>query len=466
MHLIHCDQRQDDAKGLATRVRLASDKALHQWSAAFFCQATPGGGKTFLAAEVAKRLMDLGLIDIALCFSPTKSVAEGIEKTFSFRLQRPFNGTLGSIGHSLTYQSIQYVPESYWSSLKNLRVFLVLDEVHHCSGNGTTGNSWGQQVIEKLQELAVFSFAMSGTPWRSDSLPIVLSRYTDPEGKLMVDYQYSLKQAVADGVCRSPNIVLVDNERLAVRNGQGEKAFSSILDLLSQTKTSYQSVIHNDAAIEYVLSLACNKLQMIRRTSPRAGALVVAASVSHTLKISQMLRENFNQSVSVVSYLHSNPLGEIEHYRSGDSQWIVSVGMISEGTDIPRLQVCCHLSAAKTELYFWQVLGRILRVTSEPNQEAWLYTFAEPSLIEFSERVEHDIPGCCSIVNVEDQRRSNSLAQHDGPETSVRLLPRPTENELMWIEPNESCGLVYPATTLIDEVILGRFKQRVIDVFR
>lgn len=75
-------------------------------------------------------------------------------------------------------------------------------------------------------------------------------------------------------------------------------------------------------------------------------------------------------------------------YRQNSTQWIVSIGMISEGTDIPRLQVCCHMSSVKKELYFRQVVGRILRVNKAPRQEAWLFTFAEQSLVEFSERIE------------------------------------------------------------------------------
>jgi hypothetical protein len=66
--------------------------------------------------------------------------------------------------------------------------------------------------------------------------------------------------------------------------------------------------------------------------------------------------------------------------------------MISEGTDIPRLQVCCHLSRVKTELYFRQVLGRILRMTTSVDQQAWLFTFAEPKLVEFANRIAEEIP--------------------------------------------------------------------------
>lgn len=66
--------------------------------------------------------------------------------------------------------------------------------------------------------------------------------------------------------------------------------------------------------------------------------------------------------------------------------------MVSEGTDIPRLQVCCHLSSVKTELFFRQVLGRILRVDQGNNQEAWLYTFAEPKLAQYAHRIDQEVP--------------------------------------------------------------------------
>ncbi|HCP01716.1 MAG TPA: diguanylate cyclase, partial [Rhodospirillaceae bacterium] len=51
--------------------------------------------------------------------------------------------------------------------------------------------------------------------------------------------------------------------------------------------------------------------------------------------------------------------------------------MISEGTDIPRLQVCCYLSRIRTELHYRQVLGRVLRRTGEPDNQAWLFMLAE-----------------------------------------------------------------------------------------
>lgn len=447
-----------------------SEKALQKYrnnQKHFFCQATPGAGKTVLAATVASRLLKDGLVDLVLCFSPSLTVSDGIKKTFSKTLNCTFNGGLGSIGRSLTYQSIQFLNDDFWKTLRNHRVFVVFDEIHHCSGSEIqNANVWGQQVLTKVQELATYTLAMSGTPWRSDSLPIVMAEYNAPDGQLLVDYQYTLKQAIADNVCRNPKIVLVDNEHLSVTSDEKVESFPSILEMLKQTKTSYQSVIHNQEAMEYLIGLGCKKLAEIRHHSPSAGGLVVASSVYHAQTIKKILCKKYSQTVSIVTYRHEEPLDEIERYRRGSIQWIVSVGMISEGTDIPRLQVCCHMSSVKTELYFRQVLGRILRVNGSMNQQAWLFTFAEQSLIEFAERIEQDIPESCMFAKITTHTKfeSDDLSYN----SNERNLPHEQEGfstKIMWNKKTGRSASLPCSLNTFDEVLLGTFKQRVISAF-
>ncbi|MEZ9435082.1 DEAD/DEAH box helicase [Vibrio lentus] len=447
-----------------------SDRALNKYQSNgshFFCQATPGAGKTVLAANITSRLLQSDMVDLVLCFSPSLTVSDGIKRTFSSILNCTFNGGMGAIGQSLTYQSIQYLNDEFWQTLRNHRVFVVFDEIHHCSGSEVeNANIWGQQVLTKIQGLATFTLALSGTPWRSDSLPIVMGEYSAPDGQLLVDYQYTLKQAIADGVCRTPKIVLVDNEHLSVSTSEKVESFSSILEMLKQTKASYQSVIHNQEAMEYLLGLGCERLEKVRIRSPDAGGLIVAASVQHAQTIKEILSQNFGQTVSIVTYRHEEPLAEIERYRQSDAQWIVSVGMISEGTDIPRLQVCCHMSSVKTELYFRQVLGRILRVNNTINQQAWLFTFAEQNLIEFSERIEQDIPESRLYVSMgkpietEFSGRRNSLSV---------ALPHESQNSgrttVSWGSSTDSSNSLYGTIGTFDELRLGAFKQRVISAF-
>ncbi|WP_253821644.1 DEAD/DEAH box helicase [Vibrio sp. 070316B] len=365
---------------------------------------------------------------------------------------------------------MKYLRDSFWNTIKKHRVLVVFDEIHHCSGDEIeNANVWGEQILTQIQGIAEYTLALTGTPWRSDFLPITLAKYSDTEGRILCDYQYSLKQAITDKVCRSPKIVLIDNEHLSISEGGESKSFSSIPELLKQSATPYQSILQNADAMTYILGLGCQKLEEIRIENPTAGGLVVASSVRHAIDIQEFLTERYGQSTEIVTYCHDNPSETINRYRDSSTQWIISVGMVSEGTDIPRLQVCCHLSFVKTELYFRQVLGRVLRTNDFPNQQAWLYTFAEENLVKFAEQIEQDIPDSCLFIKsdvLQDKpEMSNSLDLIQS--LSQKKSERDTEKvKLSWSNtqsPKSPTVPVCPVT--FGQLNLGNFRERVIAAF-
>jgi len=335
-----------------------------------------------------------------LCFSPSVSISESIQTTFTRRFNQRFDGVIGAAGCSYTYQNMLFFKDDFWQLLRNNRVFVIFDEIHHCAGTTLeNANAWGEEILLNIRSLATYTLALTGTPWRSDKAPIVLSEYLEPDNKIRCDYVYGLKKAVSDNVCRKPKIVLLDNEKISVTDeGNQTDTFGSIIELLKESAVTYQSLLTNDKAIRHILSLGCKKLKDIRRQNPTSGGLVVASSVKHALEIMYILRNEFHQSAVIATYQEDSPNMVINEFRHSETEWIVSVGMVSEGTDIPRLQVCCHLSRVKTELYFRQVLGRILRVSDAPNQEAWLFTFAEYQLTKFANRISHDLPDMPVII--------------------------------------------------------------------
>lgn len=364
----------------------------------FLCQATPAAGKTVMVASVAKALFERDAIDFVICFSPSRAVAHSVATTFSRILEKGFNGQIGAAGGSYTYQSMNTLPQELWEVLSDHRVLVVLDEIHHCSGSSsddfTIGNSWGRTVLDRIQGAAALTVALSGTPWRTDDTPIVLARYTQPDGELHCDYEYGLKRAVIDGVCRVPNIVLTDNREIHLKlSGLGLKTYSSIEDTIKYGHISYPDFLFRDEVIDYTLSEASKKLSKIRQHVPAAAGLIVAATVAHANHIATRLSA-LGESPIVVTSQTPEAHEIINNFRTSSDRWIVSVGMISEGTDIPRLQVCCHLSRIRTELHFRQVLGRILRRQADESSElgGWLYVLAEPSLTEFARRVGDDLP--------------------------------------------------------------------------
>lgn len=435
----------------------------------FLTQATPGAGKTLMAATLAKRLFESNSIDIVVCFSPSKEISDNIKDSFSSVLACSFDGKIGSVGCSITYQSMRFLPPTFWSTLAKYRVFCIFDEIHHCGGdNQENSNSWGQSLLTEVQAAAKYTLALTGTPWRSNLTPVTLASYTDPEGQIVCDYQYSLAKAVQDKVCRQPKIVLVDCHHSVVSTSQTSDSYRSMSELIEKGKVSYSMIIKNDDALAHILSEAVSRLQKIRRVNKKAGGLIVASSVEHAKYIDKILREDFNQSTSIVTYKEHNAQDLINQFRSSNTEWIVSVGMVSEGTDIPRLQVCCHLSNVKTELYFRQILGRILRTTTCVNQEAWFYTFAEPSLDRFAEEIENDIPETCMYIKVKQDHSDYSNILTNGVNTpfSSQDTPITSKQRLSWKSNQPGLSALNLNTYDNTEVILNHFKQRVIEAFR
>ncbi|MNF86210.1 hypothetical protein D3C84_686390 [compost metagenome] len=279
---------------------------------------------------------------------------------------------------------------------------MVFDEIHHCAGHDPLlSNAWGQQILHRVQDRAAFTLALSGTPWRSDDKAIALARYSSPEGHLICDYRYGLKDAITDGVCRSPRIVLLDNQKVKLTEELGAdssvRLFPSIAKLLGESPVTYEELLRHDEVINPILDLGRSKLNELRQVKPDAAGLVVATEIEHAKQIALAL-EGMGEKCRIVTNKTPDAQQVINAFRSSACRWIVAVGMISEGTDIPRLQVCCYLSRIRTELHYRQVLGRVLRRTGKWDHQAWLFMLAEPTLQGFAERIADDLPDDLAVL--------------------------------------------------------------------
>ena len=371
----------------------------------FLTLATPGAGKTLMASELANHLLTRDLVDLVICFSPSSIVSQDFSESLQLKTKERFDGLIGAKGRSLTYQNLQFLNDDFWRLFTRYRVFVIFDEIHHCAGsNVDNANAWGEQIILNIQDKAKYTLALTGTPWRSDAAPIVLSNYMHPSNKILCDYVYGLSEAITDDVCRVPQIIAIDNNNISVVDDEETKTFTSFKCLLTQSIIPYQEIIENEKVIKYVISSAHEKLNKIRVLNPDAAGLIVASSVEHARQISSLMTSCFNEDSVVVTYRESEPTSIIQHFRHSQAKWIISVGMISEGTNIPRLQVCCHLTNIKTEMHFRQILGRILRMTGSKNQEAVMYMPAEPKLLEYAYRVKQDVPFEADVVKFEKMK--------------------------------------------------------------
>ena len=144
-----------------------------------------------------------------------------------------------------------------------------------------------------------------------------------------------------------------------------------------------------------------------------------------------MLENDFHQTTVLVSYNEPDGAQTIDNFRRSDTDWIVSVAMVSEGTDVPRLRVTCMLSTVQTELFFRQLLGRTQRrIKGVNNSHGWLIALNTKNMDEFSDRLHQEVPegtyinsdiSCCAKTKgtLDDGRISESK-----PETTLNHIRR------------------------------------------
>ncbi|MDL0433900.1 DEAD/DEAH box helicase family protein [Marinobacter sp. TBZ242] len=410
--------REWQATCLQKALRSLTDQRPH-----FLCQATPGAGKMLMASVLAHELLRRGDIAYVLYLGPTRGVVERAVQTLSQVTGQPMHGRMGAIGAGLTYHALQHRLEDLKRLCSQAQVLLIWDESHHAAGFGeqpTGANQWGMALLA-LERHVRFTLALSGTPWRTDGSCLPLLRYLEvssPDNsmeedespasqlrQLQPDYVYTLKEAIRDGVCRYPRLQLVDNRSIEMtrfhpRTGRREtRHYPSIPHLLKHPAIDYRSLVRLDAPLQRVLDRGCEQLNALRQRNPCAAGLVVASDIEHAEEVAQRLEEQ-GASVCLVTSKAPGAHAHLATFQEESTEWIVSVGMVSEGIDIPRLQVCCYLSHIRTEQYFRQVLGRIIRRVGHDDAECHFFALNEQHLRRYARRLNDDLPDDLATVTL------------------------------------------------------------------
>jgi superfamily II DNA or RNA helicase len=128
----------------------------------------------------------------------------------------------------------------------------------------------------------------------------------------------------------------------------------------------------------------------------------------------------------------------IARFAAGTQRWIVSVLMVSEGVDIPRLRVGVYATTARTELFFRQVVGRFIRRSPAPRQQmSHLYLPSDLTLKALAARIEEE--------------RNHAIELRPGLEEG--LLDEPSERRAS--EPGASFEALFSDARPDEEIAVG-----------
>ncbi|MBN8868014.1 MAG: DEAD/DEAH box helicase family protein [Solirubrobacterales bacterium] len=358
----------------------------------FLLVACPAAGKTIAATVAAAKLMDARDGDQVVVVAPTVVVRDQWQRTleqFGFLVSRtlPIDGPLPPWVHGVctTYAQAAYRADQFSEICENRRTIVICDEVHHASEQ----RSWGEG-LQIAFSAAAFRLMLSGTPFRTDATPLPFITY-DHRGDCIADFAYDYRRAVKEGVCRNVEFRSHDG-LIRWSTGAGDETEAHFSDEIKANEYPHRLRAALDPTQPYlrtVLERANEDLEKMRTSIPDAAGLVICDSQKHALDVDRLLNRIAGDVPTIAISDIPRSHQALAAFSTETDPWLVSVRMVSEGVDIPRLGVVVWLTGSSTELMVRQVAGRALRGRARYRElPAIVHIPADPRLTRHAERLD------------------------------------------------------------------------------
>ena len=387
----------------------------------FLINAAPGAGKTLCASAIAQQLLSKGEIDRVIVIAPRAEVVNQWADDFrrvTGRFMTKVTGRdqdVASMGLDVcaTWAAVQGLLDALQAVCQAQRTLVICDEHHHAAVQAAWGDS-----ADSAFHAARFVLVLTGTPIRSDGSQSVWLAYDDhgaithPEAGT---YTLTYGQAVDLAYCRPVTFhrhqarFTVDLKDGNVLQVAGDRPADLPADLkriggLQRALDFYRLACTPQFEKDGVTPLATGyqatmaawagaKLDELRNRMPDAGGLVIAPSIEMAEYMVEVIEKIEGERPVLVHSQLPNAESRIRAFRNTDKRWLVSVAMVSEGVDIPRLRLLVYLPSALTELAFRQAIGRVVR-TAGPNDDTRAYVVmpAFDTFEHYARRVEEEMP--------------------------------------------------------------------------
>jgi superfamily II DNA or RNA helicase len=361
----------------------------------FLASATPAAGKTTFGLHVAHRMLSERRVARVCVVAPTTHIArqwaaDAARYGLDLEPNRPNSAgpePRDRHGVAVTYQTLAAGPAAHRRRCAEVPTLLIADEPHHMGDQA----AWGRSAQTAFAD-ARFRLLLSGTPFRSDNTPIPWITYDD-DGVSRADYAYGYTDALLDGVCRPVTFHTYDGDMEWMSDGRRRRAdFSVGLPAAEAARRLRTALDPEGDWMAQVLRDADARLTGLR-AGPHsdAGGLVVAIDMEHADRIADRLARVSGERPMIVTSDAADASERIARFAAGSGRWLVSVLMVSEGVDVPRLRVGVYATTARTELFFRQVVGRFVRRTPAPKEQmSHLFLASDPRLKALAAQVEEE----------------------------------------------------------------------------
>lgn len=344
----------------------------------FLLSGSPGCGKTTaagkaIASDLSGRLSEKVCIlapSVKVCDQWQKNLAEdfGIQllrdvdwKDYEF--PRDYHGIV------VTYACL--VNNANWLRhfVNSYRTITVFDEIHHLDDECTWGET-ARNCFSGSQKC----LALTGTPFRTlGQMPFITY---NKKGLSEPDFEYHYRDAVHDGVCRRLSFPTVAGmmewkryEKLHRKELTDPSMTEDEMACALRTATfipnwtdSDQTALRNSWMFK-MLEASVAQLKYLRSAGrrPDSAALYVGIDHDHASRIKYILYKFWGIDAEFVHYKENDSHKKLERFQYSDRAALVSVNLVTEGVDIPRIRVIGWATTVSTETRSQQVWGRAKR---------------------------------------------------------------------------------------------------------
>jgi superfamily II DNA or RNA helicase len=353
----------------------------------FLLVACPAAGKTIAAGAALAAVMDERDLDQLIVISPTVVVRDQWQRVlaslgYRMRTRFPAEGWPAHIhGVCANYHQVVQRINSYAAACQQRRTAVIFDEIHHAGAQ----RSWGAALNEAF-EAAQLRLLLSGTPFRSDQDRIPFVRYQN-DGSCIADFHYEYAQAVRDGVCR-PIEFRAHDGLICWQDKHGQQT-ARLSEPVGNARAARlrASLDPRQPYLQSLLQAGEEDLCVLREEVPDAGGLIICDSQAHALEVERLIGELTGRNAVLAISDRPGAHQAILDFARSERRWLISVRMVSEGVDIPRLAVGVYATSTATPLYFAQAVGRFVRARSR-GETASIFLPSIPHLLGFAAEME------------------------------------------------------------------------------
>ncbi len=360
--------------------------------------ASPGAGKTITSQAVACELYRAGVIDNVLVLVPRITLAEQYETTWRVAAVREPDPTnpdhwagdhrlfdarkrIGAITHTpnrmpllppgargrgvvATYSSVvsahgQSVFEDFAQRHAG-RFLLVADEAQFC-GAGEDGTRAGH-MVEMLAHYAAHTLLMTGTPYRSDGVPLVLAEYgpvnADGLRPLLDDVKSTYQDGVREGYLRKFEATFID-------------ALARRRDLTVNTVTEYKvsddgsdlnGVLRQPEVWQPIVDTLVGAVRDKQRHHPDHRGLISCMEQGEAKQVRDYLTRTYpGLRVSLAISEDDAANASLAAFRTQPADVLVTVRMAFIGYDCKAITAVGVLTNYRDPGHLMQLVGRGLR---------------------------------------------------------------------------------------------------------